>query len=1129
MNKKLLNSIALTLTLAKQGNKKESASVERFTNSVETYNVLDENVTSSTDAEKIRPITMGLNVIGSSEGAEVTDSEKNLTLHWDDVWDEIVNISSDSPDIVAEFDNLSIILKQIDQLVSVSNFEEAGSKTTQFLTYIKTLPGKYGSAVKYSQLEETIAQGIGKLFYDASKKKILVDLNDDYLSFLLKGFEKVKEFTAPKVGTHHKVDHQHFNANTYEFTYYSGKLGSQDKKGTFLVVKNEEPIGTYRGTFEGCSRIINHLMFQPHMLGYKKDALQGWIKNAGEVAIQNVFFDSVEDAQEWQKTQEDKAKEYNENQSEGIPNATGPDGKATPPIPGSNDPNKNKDNLKEDLMNSPGSNAPVDSLRESVPDMQKDRMDFEHRQTKPLANKNKYKNQLESSTEEIIVRDVGAEVKRLKPFSNSEYVKGKVTDIVSKDFAKVKWDDGSISISRIDSMIWSTKTKLNHRIAVSTQEGTAWVRRILEPMDYEDDEQVKAILNSSSSVDERVDKVVDRIKEISVASSDEDAIIQSVDWDTINVSMSDIISMIEDHDDDRVIEKEYQDKHESSKYGSLLKKSFNINTKHATILRKAYSGDAEVDKSFETPEYTVPANSLDFQAGLKLVTRNYPGLLTPMAMYIMKKCVDENKPILLTGANYDTEVGYNDISVDVGTTGLGIAVATAFYKDKIITCHLDNWDGLFVRCYAKTRDKAKEWMSEFENKLITENQYRGKCLYATDNALAFQDIPKVAWDDVILDEKVKKDIRLNTVSFLGDIKLAKAGVSKRGLILYGPPGTGKTSVVKAVFSELGNNNVSRVYVTAESFYKMKASGLFDILSYLGPTVLAFEDIDMVGTSRDLMIGGGNLLGDLLTNLDGMRNNIDPLVVMASTNKIEMMDEALSNRPCRFDRKIELNLPSAANLVRIYNKLMGGVLTEDGEVIKLSKNFTGSHVVETVNTAKILAAHEDKELADCLVEAVNIIRDNFFAGQSIVELQAKVKHTLVKQGASKKADDELLKEFPLSPKKVDEFSKGDKVQTSKGEGTIGGIVRRDFYNYAVVLYEINYPDGSRELLRPSKVKKGSIFLISEERDNINAELPPVATSLVSFPHPSSFWSSRMIRSTRPRVPQKTPDRIAATVS
>jgi len=88
------------------------------------------------------------------------------------------------------------------------------------------------------------------------------------------------------------------------------------------------------------------------------------------------------------------------------------------------------------------------------------------------------------------------------------------------------------------------------------------------------------------------------------------------------------------------------------------------------------------------------------------------------------------------------------------------------------------------------------------------------------------------------------------------------------------------------------------------FHKYSLGHLFDTLQYLGSTVLAFEDIDMVGTSRDIHIGS-NLLGDLLTNLDGMRSYSDPLVVMASTNKISMLDDALANRPCRFDRKIEI--------------------------------------------------------------------------------------------------------------------------------------------------------------------------------------------------------------------------------
>jgi len=385
----------------------------------------------------------------------------------------------------------------------------------------------------------------------------------------------------------------------------------------------------------------------------------------------------------------------------------------------------------------------------------------------------------------------------------------------------------------------------------------------------------------------------------------------------------------------------------------------------------------------KTASISKKAFSIKSIHGLTSVPRTFSNLLVPMAQYVLTKYIKENPPKIASNIAFDKKIGLVDVQTDVYKTEAAIQGMTAIYEDKIITSY-QNYDNFIVTAYAMTREAAKQWQDEFEHKLTTQNQFRGKCLYAEAGDIIFKEIPTTNWDDVILEDKVKKDIRLNTVSFLGDVKLASTGVTKRGLVMYGPPGTGKTSVVKAVFKELEGKNVSRIYVTAESFKRMAVGNLFDMLAYLGPTVMAFEDIDLVSGSRDIHTSSSGMLGDLLTNLDGMRKNKDALVVMASTNKIEMLDGALADRPGRFDRRIKIGLPSSDNLRKMYFNLVGNEVND--ELIKMSNNFTGSHVVETVNTARILAASEQRKTVDCLKDACTIIRENFFPGQTTDEIK-----------------------------------------------------------------------------------------------------------------------------------------------
>ena len=409
-------------------------------------------------------------------------------------------------------------------------------------------------------------------------------------------------------------------------------------------------------------------------------------------------------------------------------------------------------------------------------------------------------------------------------------------------------------------------------------------------------------------------------------------------------------------------------------------KKYNANF----VKTASYDGD-DCAKAVEVPSQPMFAEIIEKTkngenvnlTGLQSTSVNYQGLLNPVCKYALTKIIagDKNHIFITSSGNYSGSPATIEIQTDVDQTDTVYNSCCAIYKDKIVTCADNNYGTFTVSCYGNSKKDTKEYIANLTQKMRKENQYKGKCLFFAENSIVYRDTPAVGWDDVILSEKNKKEIKLNTIDFLTNPNFRKAGINRRGLILYGPPGTGKTMAVKSLFNILKDKDITRIYATADTFtYASAVTEIFDFLNFTGTTVLAFEDMDLI--SPDRSDGSGRkVLGALLNNLDGIRKMADPLVVIGTTNDVGMLDKALANRPCRFDRKIEIPLPDSIEMKKFYNLFMGKDV--ENEIIELSAGFSGAHIKEAINTAKMLSAESGLSEEKCLKSACNVIRENFF--------------------------------------------------------------------------------------------------------------------------------------------------------
>lgn len=229
-------------------------------------------------------------------------------------------------------------------------------------------------------------------------------------------------------------------------------------------------------------------------------------------------------------------------------------------------------------------------------------------------------------------------------------------------------------------------------------------------------------------------------------------------------------------------------------------------------------------------------------------------------------------------------------------------------------------------------------------------------------------VSNISFDDVAGISEVKSEL-IEIVDFLKNpSRYTNLGIKMpKGLLMVGPPGVGKTLIAKAV---AGEANVPFFYQSGANFVQIYAGmgakrvrELFSMAKTYAPSIIFIDEIDAVGKAR-----GGNrsdereaTLNQLLTEMDGFLSS-SGVIVIAATNKIEMIDEALL-RSGRFDRRIFVSLPDITDRSDILN-----IYLQDKRhnvdidlVARSTTGFSGAALATLVNEAAINALRNGREI------------------------------------------------------------------------------------------------------------------------------------------------------------------------
>jgi predicted AAA+ superfamily ATPase len=187
-------------------------------------------------------------------------------------------------------------------------------------------------------------------------------------------------------------------------------------------------------------------------------------------------------------------------------------------------------------------------------------------------------------------------------------------------------------------------------------------------------------------------------------------------------------------------------------------------------------------------------------------------------------------------------------------------------------------------------------------------------------------------------------------------------VHKRGILMYGEPGCGKSGIIQLIAKQLIENDgiIINIKDQDDVDYFMDFISTFRKIEPNRPLIVLLEDIDSIAGENS------HSTSRLLNILDGVKQ-IEDVVYIATTNYPEKLQDRITNRPSRFDRRYKVELPND----EIREAYIRHKLTDEDienvdikEWVKRTEGMSLSHLKEVV-ISTIVMGREFEEVMENL--------------------------------------------------------------------------------------------------------------------------------------------------------------------